>query len=249
MRVGFVYERKEWFDFRPGEPDDLNSELLSREEEDELIEGLQQAGHEVVCIGDVSRLLDGIQQWKQSCDIIFNRSVGYRGVERKSIAAAVLEAAGLPYVGSTPYVLSLTRNKQHCKLIAQNAGLCTPSSAVLFGGVEDRADEVTYPAIIKPLAESSSIGIFSEFPPQIARHRGDFAGKTVVSFCTGGIRCEKAAIHMKQIGIERVYQLEGGILKYFEEVGGAHYHGDCFVFDEREALSADLQPAAGRLHR
>lgn len=93
------------------------------------------------------------------------------------------------------------------------------------------------------------IGIFSEFPPQIARHRGDFAGKTVVSFCTGGIRCEKAAIHMKQIGIEHVYQLEGGILKYFEEVGGAHYHGDCFVFDEREVLSADLQPAAGRLHR
>jgi UPF0176 protein len=93
------------------------------------------------------------------------------------------------------------------------------------------------------------IRIFSEFPPQIAQHRGDFAGKTVVSFCTGGIRCEKAAIHMKEIGIEHVYQLEGGILKYFEEVGGAHYHGDCFVFDEREVLSADLQPAAGRLHR
>ena len=54
---------------------------------------------------------------------------------------------------------------------------------------------------------------------------------------------------MKEIGIERVYQLEGGILKYFEDVGGAHYHGDCFVFDEREAVSADLQPASGRLHR
>jgi UPF0176 protein len=93
------------------------------------------------------------------------------------------------------------------------------------------------------------IGVFSEFPPQLAAHRADFAGKTVVSFCTGGIRCEKAAIHMKAIGIEHVYQLEGGILKYFEEVGGAHYHGDCFVFDEREAVSADLQPAGGRLHR
>ena len=93
------------------------------------------------------------------------------------------------------------------------------------------------------------IGIFSEFPPRLAEHRADYAGKTVVSFCTGGIRCEKAAIHMKEIGIEHVYQLEGGILKYFEEVGGAHYHGDCFVFDEREALSADLQPAAARLHR
>ena len=93
------------------------------------------------------------------------------------------------------------------------------------------------------------IGVFSEFPPQLAAHRADFAGKTVVSFCTGGIRCEKAAIHMKAIGIEHVFQLEGGILKYFEEVGGAHFHGDCFVFDEREAVSADLQPAGGRLHR
>ena len=93
------------------------------------------------------------------------------------------------------------------------------------------------------------IGIFSEFPPRLAEHRADYAGKTVVSFCTGGIRCEKAAIHMKEIGIEHVYQLEGGILKYFEEVGGAHYRGDCFVFDERETLRADLQPAAGRVHR
>jgi UPF0176 protein len=94
-----------------------------------------------------------------------------------------------------------------------------------------------------------NIGVFSEFPAHIAAHRDDFAGKTVVSFCTGGIRCEKAAIHMKALGLERVYQLEGGILKYFEDVGGAHYQGDCFVFDEREAVSADLHPASGRVHR
>jgi UPF0176 protein len=61
--------------------------------------------------------------------------------------------------------------------------------------------------------------------------------KTVVTFCTGGIRCEKAAIHMQNVGFESVYQLEGGILKYFEEVGGDHYHGDCFVFDYRTALN------------
>ena len=94
-----------------------------------------------------------------------------------------------------------------------------------------------------------NIGVFSEFPPRLAAHRDDYAGKTVVSFCTGGIRCEKAAIHMKAIGIEHVYQLEGGILKYFEETGGTHYHGDCFVFDEREAVSADLHPKSGRVHR
>ncbi|MGA3945149.1 sulfurtransferase [Ralstonia nicotianae] len=84
---------------------------------------------------------------------------------------------------------------------------------------------------------------FTEFPPAIAAHKDDFAGKTVVSFCTGGIRCEKAAIHMQEIGLQHVYQLEGGILKYFEEVGADHYDGDCFVFDHRTALNAELLPA------
>lgn len=83
---------------------------------------------------------------------------------------------------------------------------------------------------------------FSEFPEVIEANRADLEGKTVVSFCTGGIRCEKAAIHMKDVGIDNVYQLEGGILKYFEEVGGAHYHGDCFVFDYRTALNPNLEP-------
>lgn len=85
---------------------------------------------------------------------------------------------------------------------------------------------------------------FSEFPQVVADHREDFEGKTVVSFCTGGIRCEKAAIHMQNVGIDHVYQLEGGILKYFEEVGGDHYDGDCFVFDHRTALNPRLEPAA-----
>lgn len=82
---------------------------------------------------------------------------------------------------------------------------------------------------------------FSEFPHVIEAHRAEFAGKTVVTFCTGGIRCEKAAIHMQNIGIDSVYQLDGGILKYFEEVGGAHYTGDCFVFDHRTALNPALE--------
>jgi UPF0176 protein len=62
----------------------------------------------------------------------------------------------------------------------------------------------------------------------------------VISFCTGGIRCEKAAIYMRNAGLPHVYQLEGGILKYFEEVGNDHYEGGCFVFDERRAVGADL---------
>ena len=81
---------------------------------------------------------------------------------------------------------------------------------------------------------------FSEFPAAVQQHREALVGKTVVSFCTGGIRCEKAALYLREAGLDHVYQLEGGILKYFEETGGAHYHGDCFVFDQREALGHNL---------
>jgi len=82
---------------------------------------------------------------------------------------------------------------------------------------------------------------FTEFPAVIAANKEALNDKTVVTFCTGGIRCEKAAIHMQNVGYDHVYQLEGGILKYFEEVGGAHYHGDCFVFDYRTALNPKLE--------
>jgi UPF0176 protein len=84
---------------------------------------------------------------------------------------------------------------------------------------------------------------FTEFPEAIAADRARFENKTVVSYCTGGIRCEKAALHMQDIGIGNVYQLEGGILKYFEETDGTHWRGDCFVFDERGAVDKGLAPA------
>ena len=87
---------------------------------------------------------------------------------------------------------------------------------------------------------------FTEFPRAVAENRAQLEGSTVVSYCTGGIRCEKAAIYMRDLGLDNVLQLDGGILKYFEEVGGAHYEGDCFVFDGREALSPDLSPRASR---
>lgn len=85
---------------------------------------------------------------------------------------------------------------------------------------------------------------FTQFPQALLDHKADLQDKTVVSFCTGGIRCEKAAIFMREAGLEHVYQLEGGILKYFEETGGAHYQGGCFVFDERRAVGADLSVIA-----
>ncbi len=87
---------------------------------------------------------------------------------------------------------------------------------------------------------------FGGFPVALETHRAQLAGKTVVSYCTGGIRCEKAALWMAQQGVAHVHQLDGGILRYFELAPQAPYwQGRCVVFDERRALGPDLGPDLG----
>ena len=83
---------------------------------------------------------------------------------------------------------------------------------------------------------------FTDLPAALEPHRDTLRDATVVSFCTGGIRCEKAALWMRDSGMDNVLQLDGGILGYFEYVGGFGYDGRCFVFDGRVALDPQLQP-------
>jgi UPF0176 protein len=96
-------------------------------------------------------------------------------------------------------------------------------------------------------AEHLHIDHFREFPQAIAQLPEEAKRQPLVMFCTGGIRCEKAGPMMEQAGFEQVYQLDGGILKYFEECGGKHYHGSCFVFDGRVALDPELKPTGNVL--
>jgi UPF0176 protein len=91
-------------------------------------------------------------------------------------------------------------------------------------------------------AINPQIDNFCQFP-ESAEKLEVLKRKTVVTFCTGGIRCEKAAPLLQRQGFGNVYQLQGGILKYFEQCGGAHWTGNCVVFDDRGALDPQLQPA------
>ncbi|PQO38319.1 sulfurtransferase [Blastopirellula marina] len=93
-------------------------------------------------------------------------------------------------------------------------------------------------------AVPAGIDTFRDFPQAVSGLPDDAKSTPVVMFCTGGIRCEKAGPFMQQAGFQEVYQLEGGILKYFELVGGDHYQGDCFVFDQRVAVDPSLQESA-----
>ena len=82
---------------------------------------------------------------------------------------------------------------------------------------------------------------FRDFPAAVARLPESLKEQPIVMFCTGGIRCEKAGPYMESQGFRQILQLDGGILKYFEECGGAHYDGECFVFDQRVGLDPSLQ--------
>ncbi len=83
---------------------------------------------------------------------------------------------------------------------------------------------------------------FTDLPAALEPHREALADATVVGYCTGGIRCEKAALWMRASGLDNALQLDGGILGWFEANGGAAYDGRCFVFDERVALDSSLRP-------
>jgi UPF0176 protein len=89
------------------------------------------------------------------------------------------------------------------------------------------------------------IRTFRTFPSWVEQNFLQNKNKRVVTFCTGGIRCEKATAYMRQVGFDEVYQIQGGILKYFEQTkqmrGDNHYQGDCFVFDHRVAVNSGLR--------
>lgn len=93
-------------------------------------------------------------------------------------------------------------------------------------------------------AVTLDLDTFRNFPKAVETLPEELKEQPVVMFCTGGIRCEKSTALAKKMGIDKVFQLEGGILKYFELTDGAHYHGGCFVFDERAVLATDLSADA-----
>jgi UPF0176 protein len=90
-------------------------------------------------------------------------------------------------------------------------------------------------------AKPVGIEHFREFPEAARRLPEQMKQQPIVMFCTGGIRCEKAGPFLEREGFQNVFQLDGGILKYFEQCGDAHYDGECFVFDQRVGVDAALR--------
>lgn len=94
-------------------------------------------------------------------------------------------------------------------------------------------------------AKNPATRTFRDLPAWLAKNLPADRQTPIAMYCTGGIRCEKSTAYLREQGYENVYHLEGGILKYLEEVPAEQslWQGDCYVFDDRVAVDHHLQPA------
>lgn len=127
-----------------------------------------------------------------------------------------------------------------------NALIADPDTIVIDTRNAYEVSIGTFKGAVDPATAS-----FREFPAWVEKHRDEFDGRKVAMFCTGGIRCEKATAYVKSLGVEDVFHLKGGILKYLEEVPAEEslWQGECFVFDERVSVSHGLAEGDAELCR
>lgn len=124
-----------------------------------------------------------------------------------------------------------------------NALIADPATVVIDTRNDYEVAIGTFRGAIDPRTRS-----FREFPDWFRQHRHDLLGnqpnRKVAMFCTGGIRCEKSTAFLKAEGVDEVYHLRGGILKYLEEMPEQRslWQGECFVFDERVSVGHGLVP-------
>ncbi|MBA3448174.1 MAG: rhodanese-related sulfurtransferase [Pseudaminobacter sp.] len=127
-----------------------------------------------------------------------------------------------------------------------NALISDPDTLVIDTRNDYEVSIGTFEGAVDPRTKT-----FREFPGWVSRHRQELEGRKVAMFCTGGIRCEKATAYVKSLGLDEVFHLKGGILKYLEEVPAEEslWRGECFVFDERVSVSHGLAQGGAELCR
>ncbi len=199
---------------------------------------LSVEGINIVIVGSASAIIDfqdSIQADSRLSDLRFKRSVSaFQPFERMLVKIKkeiiTLRVPGInpaqkraPFVAPAELRRWLDEGREVVLLDTRNA-------FEVDAGTFDKAMDLRL----------SSFGQFAQAAEALDPALKD---KTIVTFCTGGIRCEKAAPVLIAQGFHKVFQLDGGILQYFEDCGDTHFTGNCFVFDQRVALDGNLEPA------
>ncbi len=219
----------------------------------ELQSRLQQAGEKLGLRGTVLIAFEGINGTltggRESLELFvreLNQQAALTDLQVKYSTAAAdnevfhrlkirikreIVALGLPSVDPS------ARTGEHVDAQRWNELLDDPDVLVIDTRNRYECAVGSFPGAVQPDTRS-----FREFPAFVQEHLDQDRYRAVAMFCTGGIRCEKASAYMLEQGFEHVYQLDGGVLKYFETVQpeANRWQGECFVFDQRVSVNDAL---------
>ena len=157
LRVGVTYNVKSEYVLKPGDPPDLNAELDHEDTINHIERAFRDAGHEVVRIGSVRRLLEQMGQLR--VEIVFNIAEGYEGRNRESQVPILLEMMRIPFVGADGLTLGLTLDKVLTKKVLIAEGIPTPRYLEVTDPDKLWDVELAYPLIVKLRCEGSSKGL------------------------------------------------------------------------------------------
>lgn len=214
-------------------------QMLLRLCEENAIRGtilLAPEGINATISGDAQRLhrvLDTLKSDARLADLTikFSRHDEQPFARLKVKIKPEIVSLGMPQVSPTKAVGTYVKPEDWNELIAD------PDVLVLDTRNAYEVEVGTFANAVDPQTRS-----FRHFPEWASQNLAEQKTRKVAMFCTGGIRCEKASSYLIAQGFENVYHLEGGILKYLEDVAPSEslWQGECFVFDERVALDHDL---------
>ncbi len=205
-------------------------------------EGLNSclAGNEA----DIEQFILHMQTDERFADIEFKKSFSEKMPFRKMLVKLKKETIPMGF----EYIKPAQSTGKHIKSLELKEWLDNKEDVVILDTRNAFEVEVgTFRKAVNP-----NLKKFRDFPNWInaeLKKNADWKKKKVVTFCTGGIRCEKATAYMQHLGCENVYQVHGGILQYFEDTHthaptqDNHFDGECFVFDYRVAVEKDLNPS------
>jgi UPF0176 protein len=187
----------------------------------------------------VSGLPDDIVRFVSAAEPILGTSLNYKSSMHRSYPFRRVDVKIKPEIVTLKRKVDVSRGAEtHVSPDRWNDVICEPGTVILDTRNDYEYRTGTFKGAINPKTTK-----FSELPDFIEQNLDPAEHKRVAMFCTGGIRCEKFAPYMKQLGFEEVYQLEGGILKYLEQVPAEQslWEGECFVFDDRVTVDHQLQ--------
>jgi D-alanine-D-alanine ligase len=157
VKIGMTYDLKTQYVFRSGDPLDANAEFDALSTVQVIEEALTALGHRVVRIGSAKDLLSRLEGLQ--VDLVFNIAEGYSGRNREAQVPILLEAKGIPFVGSDGLTLALTLDKLMTKKVLLGEGIPTPRFFQIAHPEDSLPLDVTFPLIVKPRYEGSSKGI------------------------------------------------------------------------------------------